>query len=270
VRRSCQKFLVALGKYRQLLEDDTRLSVKQEGQPKAWEKVHRQLLDRAVEAWSSLDTRGRRLLNAGQAWNMTEWVQSHAEWLRIETAGFFESGTPNSPEATAFRRVAGSELPEQQTPPSATASPNADHPPANPAAWGFDLQQILSWANDKGQPFGFSDYGDEGDPDMRESVFSDVERDVGALLAAATERMFDSGGHVTAPPPSEREEAVLAVIPYWPKAITGKEILIKLKDSYPTLDQGALTKDIIPKLKAYYGVANRSGVGYFRTPSPGE
>jgi hypothetical protein len=128
----------------------------------------------------------------------------------------------------------------------------------------------LAWCKATKAPFGFSKYEDEWDSDLREGVISDVRREVGMLLIVANERSFGKDDRVVPPPPTPRELAVLKVIPLWPNGMTGKEILrklVQLKDPETEhLIQSALTKDIIPKLKKYYGVENEAGVGYYLIP----
>ena len=70
------------------------------------------------------------------------------------------------------------------------------------------------------------------------------------------------------PPLSNTEGRVLELITDRPEGILGKEILDKLQDI--SLEQSTLTRHIILNLKAWHGVANRSGVGYYveSTPPP--
>jgi hypothetical protein len=145
-----------------------------------------------------------------------------------------------------------------------------DHP-GDGGSWGINLRQTLSWCETNQTPFGFSKFEEENDSDMRDWVIEDVEREVGALLAAATERLFGKDGDLVPPILSERENAVLNVIPFGSAgALTGKQVIDRVKKQHnpntERLDQAALTKDIIPKLKIFYSVRNRRGVGYYRKP----
>jgi hypothetical protein len=73
----------------------------------------------------------------------------------------------------------------------------------------------------------------------------------------------------TGPPLTATEQRVLALIQAVPQGqgITGRQIIKKLdKEGFP-LDQGTLTRHVVPSLKRYHGVKNRSGVGYYCEPT---
>jgi hypothetical protein len=56
---------------------------------------------------------------------------------------------------------------------------------------------------------------------------------------------------------------VLGIIKAHPEGILGRRIIQELgKHGFP-IQQSTLTTHIIPKLKKWYGVENRGGVGYF-------
>jgi len=63
---------------------------------------------------------------------------------------------------------------------------------------------------------------------------------------------------------SKREKAVYDIIPKAPDAIILPDLLDRLAKKGMILDDSAITKDIMPRLKKYYGVENRKQVGYFR------
>ncbi len=73
-------------------------------------------------------------------------------------------------------------------------------------------------------------------------------------------------GGPTKKPLSEREGWVLEVIRSAPQGtgITGPAIIADVRQRHRVvIEQGTLTKHIIPKLKKYYGVRNRRRVGYY-------
>jgi hypothetical protein len=121
----------------------------------------------------------------------------------------------------------------------------------------------LTWRIRTGQPLGFSGREYENESSALEGVFDDVGRDVRVLLTAANERV--PGDALTSPPLTELEEAVLQLVPRGHgDGISGKEIIAAINKSRPSVGQSTLTTHIMPKLKKWYGVANRNGVGYYR------
>jgi hypothetical protein len=97
---------------------------------------------------------------------------------------------------------------------------------------------------------------------------ANVRRDAEVLLIVANERSFGKDGQIVPPLLMPRERAVLNAIPFPPDGIKGARILDIIGNDPKTasVGQSALTKDIIPKLKEYYNVANQRGVGYYRIP----
>jgi hypothetical protein len=69
-----------------------------------------------------------------------------------------------------------------------------------------------------------------------------------------------------APPLTAHEQAVLEVIKKHPDGIQGGKILSILAKRGRVLDQSTLTRHIIPKLRDWYRVRNRRGVGYYIPP----
>lgn len=63
------------------------------------------------------------------------------------------------------------------------------------------------------------------------------------------------------PPLTDIEGRVLRLIQDSPKGISGSEVVTRLRAF--NLEQSTLTRHIIPVLKAWHGVANRPGVGYY-------
>jgi hypothetical protein len=164
---------------------------------------------------------------------MVEWVTGHQEWLRLEHAGFFDEETTK----IEYR------------------------------GWGFDLECFLWWGKTTGKPFGLS--GREGEDyfSAGKDVLEDVQRDVRSLEAAAIEQIAGKPSNVEVRPPlSEREVAILALIPRCATglAITEKEIVEKVRKTVYQIDRGSLTSRVIPKLKAHYGVEHFAGSGYCR------
>ena len=215
VRKNCLKFLAALGRYRHGLEYEAYLRFKHESQPKQWETIRTQLLTQARRLWANLNRYGLRLLAAGKAWNVTEWMESRREWFSIETSGFFENKSAD--DATG---------PETTDSPDIMKTFLKAHP-ADHRAWGSCLQQTLSWCETTKMPFGFSDHEEEKDSDMRDWVIGDVERDVGILLVVANERSFGRDGQIVPPPLTPLQRDVLNLIPFWPEGITGIKIFMR-------------------------------------------
>jgi len=86
------------------------------------------------------------------------------------------------------------------------------------------------------------------------------------LARMSKEAGHDSVAGVHTPPPLTRlEKAVLNIIKVQPKdkGITGNKIIAELARQRITTEQSTLTRHIIPKLKRWYGVKNRPGVGYY-------
>jgi hypothetical protein len=69
---------------------------------------------------------------------------------------------------------------------------------------------------------------------------------------------------LSGPPLTDTERAVLALIPRSPRARTGKELIAALAARGTDLQQSTLTRHIIPRLKKWHEVTNRSGAGYSR------
>jgi hypothetical protein len=66
------------------------------------------------------------------------------------------------------------------------------------------------------------------------------------------------------PPLSDKELQVLKIIKAQSRAITGPGIIKAIARSTNFIvEQSTLTRHIIPKLKKWYGVKNRPGVGYY-------
>jgi hypothetical protein len=106
---------------------------------------------------------------------------------------------------------------------------------------------------------------DPFDPDLAsercQALFGDLR------LAARKLRDELSGADAPQgdPPPLTRlEKAVLNKIPFRPDGILGKELLAELNRAGVGLDRSVLTSRVIPKLKKWWGVRNRRGVGYYR------
>lgn len=240
VRDNCRKFLAVLDDYHNLLNDlqlnDSAL--EDSGRAATQESSAHLDIGSARRLWKTLNEYGDRLLDAGRAWGMGDWYERHPEpWMPIERAGFFPRD--------AFE--------------DAYTEPDS--------SWGIDLKRFLSWAKATKKPFGFSSKAREVDNrDMIPWVIEDVRRDVSALMVEANEKISSkTGGNDIRPPLTDRERAVLDVIPHGTeKGLLGKDIVRMLKESFPLLCLSALTKDIMPKLVVYYGVRNRRGFGYFR------
>ena len=87
-----------------------------------------------------------------------------------------------------------------------------------------------------------------------------LERLASAIALAVSKQSPDKMLTDPAAPLSEREQAVLAAIPYLPNARTGKDIIAIIVKDFPGVIQSSLTSDIIPKLKrAGNLIKNRTG-----------
>jgi hypothetical protein len=244
-RRNCGTFLEDLGAYFRLLQRfcharQERLALDLDAVEGVMPAVV--VPQRAARLWQRLERLGLELLAAGNAWQMSQWLRLHLDWLPIERSGFFE-------DQDVSKRAVGEQ---------ASIAEALDD-----GCWGHDLSDFLAWRKKTGQPLGFSGRDVENDPCMLEFVFDDVGRDIRALLAAANERAL---GEAFVPPPlSSLEKAVLQLIPRGGETgLTGRQLIAALKRQCWQLDQSTLTTHVIPKLKRFYGVGGRPGVGYYR------
>ncbi|MCH8153373.1 MAG: hypothetical protein IH830_13485 [Planctomycetes bacterium] len=76
----------------------------------------------------------------------------------------------------------------------------------------------------------------------------------------------DSESDSSTPPPlSDIERKVLELLVNLPasRGMTGKEIIHEAAKYGLSIGQGTITRHVIPKLRAWYGVSNRPGVGYY-------
>jgi hypothetical protein len=69
----------------------------------------------------------------------------------------------------------------------------------------------------------------------------------------------------SSPPLTDTEKRVLDLIKSQPQGtgVTGSQIVTTLSNQNYPIEQSTLTRHIIPKLKQWYGVKNRPGVGYY-------
>jgi hypothetical protein len=86
-------------------------------------------------------------------------------------------------------------------------------------------------------------------------------KDIADLLLAECELPNSSAPQP--PPLTDIEQRVLNIIKEHPKGIQGKGIIHNVRKQGFPIAQSTLTRHIIPKLKQWYSVENRRGVGYF-------
>ena len=104
VRQNCNGFLKELRNYDRLLRKESSERCKRPGLEGSAEAPRAHInVGPARRIWDNLDKYGRRLLVAGKAWQLHEWVATHQEWKRLETAGFFDGSACNRPVFIDYR-----------------------------------------------------------------------------------------------------------------------------------------------------------------------